>query len=117
VSCRDIGGDRNCRSRLWKGTVWVDAEEYQPARIDVLKPVDIPYRAREFPGMDLKHAVFTIDYQRVAKNVWLPVGYCNVLWNNWKLVRVSFESGDFRKADVDLVVEYVESSIQYHLPW
>ena len=93
-------------ARAWKGTLWVDADEAQLARLDVIRLV---------PARGLfKHASFQIDYERVAKDVWFPVRYCNVLWGGNLGARVSFESCDFRKVDVSSQMEYVFSTIQYH---
>lgn len=92
-------------ARAWEGTLWVDTEEAQLARVE----------ARSNPARGLfSHTAFGIEYERVSKDAWFPASSCNVLWGGVAGARVSFQNSDFRRMDVLSQIEYVSSTIRYH---
>ena len=78
-------------ARAWRGTVWIDEEESQPARISSV-------RSNPARGV-FSYTFFGIEYERVSKDNWFPATYCNVLGGDpgdigW--AKVSFQNSDFR---------------------
>lgn len=110
--CVHIGeGDGGCESKPWKGTVWVDAEDLQPARIQSELAYKIPWGVRVFLGTNLSQTGFSLAYQRVAENVWFPVTYGTefrlaVLWGYKRTITLNLESSGFRKTDVSSDINY-----------
>jgi hypothetical protein len=116
--CVHIGdGDDDCDSKPWKGTVWIDAEELQPARIQSELAYKVPWGVRVFLGTNLSQTGFSLAYDRVAENVWFPVTYGTefrlaVLWGYKRTITLSLESSGFRKADVNSNITYEPSPAQ-----
>jgi hypothetical protein len=98
-------GDPHHDARPWEGTMWVDAEEGQLARV----------AARQSnPGGLFSISFFQIEYTRVSKDVWFPASSCNALSGGRVGARVSFQNTSFREMDVRSQMEYVSSLIRYH---
>lgn len=64
--CIHVGGDQNNTCHQWKGQAWIDAEDYQPARIETQLAKGVPWGVRLFMGIDAKQYGFSINYQRLA---------------------------------------------------
>jgi len=99
---------------LWKGEAWIDAQEFQPVRIETQMAKAVPWGIRVFLGSNVRQLGFSIDYERVAENVWFPVAYgtefrLDVLWGYKRTITLSMESSGFQKTDAT-------SKIQYELP-
>jgi hypothetical protein len=95
----------------WKGEVWVDAEDFQPARIETSLAKNIPWGVRVFMGIDAKQAGFSVNYQRVAENVWFPVTYgtefqLRVFWAYRRTIALSMENNDFRRTSSDSTIHF-----------
>jgi hypothetical protein len=109
IHVEDSSGENPCHQ--WKGEAWIDSEDYQPARIDTKMAKAVPWGVRVFLGTNIRQLGFSIDYQRVAENVWFPATYgtefsFNVLWGYKRTVTFSMESTDFRKTDADSTIQY-----------
>src|SRR5262249_14955121 len=112
-NCVHIGGDsdNDCDSRPWKGEVWIDAAEFQPARIDTQLAFSIPWGIRVFLGTNLRQVGFSITYVRVGDNVWFPATYgtefrFNVLWGYKRTITLSMENSGFQKTAATSKIEY-----------
>jgi hypothetical protein len=95
----------------WKGEAWIDAEDYQPVRIDTQQAHSVPWEARVFLGLNFHQLGFSVTYQRVAAGVWFPATYgtefrFTVLWGYKRTITLSMENTDFRKTDAQSTVEF-----------
>jgi hypothetical protein len=100
--------DRACHQ--WKGEAWIDAEEYQPVRIETKMAKGVPWGVRLF-GINVRQLGFSIHYQRLAENVWFPSTYGTefnivVFWGYKRAVTLSMENTAFRKTDADSTIHY-----------
>ena len=98
-----------CRS--WKGEAWIDAEEYQPIRIDTQVAKGVPWGVRVFLGINIRQLGFSINYKRVVENVWFPATYGTefrvvVFWGYKRSIRLSMENLDFRKTDARSTIQF-----------
>lgn len=97
--------------RPWKGEVWVDAEDYQPIRIDTELAKGIPWGVRVFMGINLRQLGFSLTYRRAAEGVWFPATYgtefrVTVFWGYKRTITMSMENSDFRKTDAQSTIEF-----------
>lgn len=97
--------------RPWKGEAWIDAEDYQPVRIDTQLAKGIPWGVRVFMGINIKQLGFSLNYQRVADGIWFPATYgtefrITVFWGYKRTITLSMENTDFRKTDAQSTVEF-----------
>jgi len=112
--CVVIGDEEEaskCEGSSWKGEIWVDAEEFQPVRIDSQLAFKIPWGIRVFLGTNLSQTGFSVNYQRVAENVWFPVTYgtefrVSVLFRYKRTITLALESSGFRKTAATSKIEY-----------
>lgn len=100
--------DRSCHQ--WKGDAWIDAEEYQPVRIETKMAKGVPWGARIF-GLNVRQLGFSIHYQRLAENVWFPATYGTefdvvVFWGYKRTATLSMENTGFRKTDADSIIHF-----------
>ena len=111
----DLGTDEKppgpVHCRPWKGEVWVDAEDYQPVRVDTQLAKSIPWGIRVFMGIDVHQLGFSLTYQRVAKDVWFPATYgtefrIKVFWGYQRTITMSMENSNFRKTDAESTVKF-----------
>jgi hypothetical protein len=120
VNCVEIGSDSegDC-DEAWKGEAWIDTEELQPVRIDTQLAFKIPWGVRVFLGTNLTQTGFSIEYQRLAENVWFPVSYGTefrfaVLWGYKRTVTLSLISSGFQKTDATSKIQYDLSTAENH---
>ena len=71
----------------------------------------VPWGVRVFLGTHVRQLGFSINYQRVAGNVWFPATYgtefhIDVLWGYKRTITISLESTDFRKTGADSTIDY-----------
>lgn len=115
--CADIDGEKlDTRGtehicRPWKGEVWIDAEDYQPVRIDTQMAKGVPWGVRVFMGINLRQLGFSLNYERVADGVWFPATYgtefrITVFWGYKRTITLSMENTDFRKTDAQSTVHF-----------
>ena len=102
--------DEGCDAS-WKGEAWVDAEEFQPVRVQTDLAFKVPWGVRIFLGINLRRTGFSVRYVRVAENVWFPKTYGSefqfqVLWGYKRTMTLSLESDGFRKTEVDSKIEF-----------
>jgi hypothetical protein len=114
--CIDIDGDNNgdkgeqvCRP--WRGEAWIDAEDYQPVRIDTQLAKGVPWGVRVFMGINLRQLGFSLNYERLADGVWFPATYgtefrITVFWGYKRTITLSMENTDFRKTDAQSTVQF-----------
>lgn len=114
--CAHVGKDEEsgCESRLWKGEVWIDAEDVQPVRIATEMNRKIPMAVRVFLGTNLSQLGFSVTYIRVAPGVWFPATYgtefrISVLFGYKRTITLAMDSSDFRVADVRSKIEYASA--------
>ncbi len=119
--CIDVDGDKaesgNASEQVcrpWKGEVWIDAEDFQPVRVDTQLAKGVPWGVRVFMGINLRQLGFSLNYQRVAEGVWFPSTYgtefrITVFWGYKRTITLSMENTDFKKTDA-------QSSVQFHSP-
>jgi len=105
----DTGPEHFCRP--WKGEAWIDAEDYQPVRIDTQLWKGVPWGVRVFMGINLREVGFSLTYQRVADGVWFPATYgtefrITVFWGYKRTITLSMENTDFKKADAQSTVQF-----------
>jgi len=111
-SCVNIGGDDDdCEGASWKGELWIDVEELQPARIFTEQAFRVPWGVKVFLGTNIQRSGFSVSYQRVAENVWFPASYgtefrFNALWGYRRTVTLSLESSGFQKTDIASKIRY-----------
>jgi hypothetical protein len=110
--CVHIGDDDPCENeRQWKGEAWIDATEFQPIRIETQLARGIPWGVRVFLGTNVRQLGFSLDYQRVAENVWFPGTYgtefrLDLFWVYKRTITLSLESSDFRKTDAQSTIQF-----------
>jgi len=97
--------------RPWKGEAWIDAEDYQPVRIDTELAKGVPWAIRVFMGINLRQLGFSLNYQRVAEGIWFPATYGTefhfaVFWGYKRTVTLAMENTDFRKTDAQSTVTF-----------
>jgi hypothetical protein len=97
--------------RPWKGEAWIDAEDYQPVRIDTRLAKGIPWGVRVLMGLNIHQLGFSLNYQRVAPGVWFPSTYGTefrfvVFWGYKRTVMLSMENSDFRKTDAQSKIQF-----------
>jgi len=114
--CIDVDGDNKgdkaehvCRP--WKGEAWIDAEDYQPVRIDTQLAKGVPWGVRVFLGINLRQLGFSLNYERVGDGVWFPATYgtefrVTVFWGYKRTITLSMENTDFRKTDAQSTVQF-----------
>jgi len=95
----------------WKGEIWVDAEDLQPARMTTDLAHKIPLGVRVFLGTDVKQAGFSATYTRVAPGIWFPATYgtefqIKVLFGYRRNITLSMESSDFRRTGAESEIQY-----------
>jgi hypothetical protein len=109
--CVHVGGDEENPCHQWKGEAWIDTQEFQPVRIETQMAKAVPWGVRVFLGTNVRQLGFSIDYQRVAENVWFPAAYgtefsLDVLWGYKRTITLSMESSDFRRTDADSTIHF-----------
>jgi len=97
--------------RPWKGEAWVDAEDFQPVRIDTQLSKGVPWAVRVLMGINIRQLGFSLNYQRVAPGVWFPATYGTefrimAFWAFKRTITLSMENADFRKTDAQSTVEF-----------
>ena len=107
---KESGHEEECDSP-WKGEIWVDTEDLQPARIVTDLGAKIPWGVRVFLGTNVKQLGFAVSYRRVEPGVWFPVSYgtefrLDLLWFYKRNITLSLESKDFRRADATSSIEF-----------
>ncbi|HEY3824578.1 MAG TPA: hypothetical protein VGL82_08460 [Bryobacteraceae bacterium] len=107
---KEASADDSC-FRPWKGEVWVDAEDYQPIRIDTQLSKGIPWGVRVFLGINIRQLGFSLTYQRVADGLWFPATYgtefgITVFWGYKRTITMSMENSDFRKTDAQSTIQF-----------
>jgi hypothetical protein len=105
----EADGENPCHQ--WKGEAWIDAEDYQPARIETQMAKGVPWGVRVFLGTNVRRLGFSINYQRVAENVWFPATYgtefhIDVIWAYKRTITLNLESTDFKKTGADSTIHY-----------
>ena len=105
----DSAPDHVCRP--WKGEAWIDAEDYQPVRIDTQLAKGVPWGIRVFMGINLRQLGFSLNYQRVADGVWFPATYgtefrITVFWGYKRTITLSMDNTHFRKTDAQSTVQF-----------
>jgi hypothetical protein len=115
-NCIQVGGENEseCSGQPWKGEAWIDAEEFQPVRIQTDLSYKVPWAVRVFLGTNLRQTGFSISYKRVAENVWFPSSYgtefrLNALWFYKRTITLSLDSSQFQRTGA-------ESTVAYELP-
>ncbi len=112
--CVKVGEDEDDEEDCdtpWRGEIWVDAEDLQPARIVTDLDKAIPWGVRVFLGTNVKQLGFSVSYQRVEPGVWFPVSYgtefrLDVLWFYKRNITLGLESKDFRRADASSTIDF-----------
>ena len=109
--CIHVGGDEENPCHQWKGEVWIDTLEFQPVRIQTQMAKGVPWGVRVFLGTNVRQLGFSINYERVAENVWFPAAYgtefsLDVLWGYKRTITLSMESSGFQKTDADSTIRY-----------
>jgi hypothetical protein len=109
--CIHVGEDDQNPCHQWKGEVWIDTQEFQPVRIETQLAKAVPWGVRVFLGTNVHQLGFSIDYQRVAENVWFPAAYgtefsLDVLWGYKRTITLSMESSGFQRTDADSTIHY-----------
>ncbi len=110
--CVNIGGDDDdCEGASWAGEAWIDAAEFQPARIFTTQAFRIPWGVKVFLGTNVQQSGFSVPYQRLDENVWFPTGYgtefrLNALWAYRRTMTLSLESSGFRRTGATSQIEY-----------
>lgn len=109
----DLGGEHRDQTgcRPWKGEAWIDAEDFQPVRIDTQLAKGVPWGVRLFLGTNVRQLGFSLTYQRVASGVWFPATYgtefrFTVLWGYKRTVTLSMDNTDFRKTDAQSTIQF-----------
>ena len=97
----------------WKGEVIVDAEEYQPVSVSSKMSRGIPTAVKVLLGTDVKQLGFSIDYQRVDKDLWFPVSYgtefyLRAVFFYARTITMSAKNSDFKLTDVTSSIRYDE---------
>lgn len=102
-------GDDACRP--WKGEAWIDAEDYQPIRVDTELFKGVPWGVRVFMGINIRQLGFSLTYQRVAAGVWFPATYgaefqIQLFWGFKRTITLSIENSDFLKTDAQSTIQF-----------
>lgn len=100
-----------CEPTAWTGDAWIDAKELQPVHIATELSFKMPFVVRSMMGTNVQQTGFAVTYQRVAENVWFPASYgtefrFNLFFGYKRVVTMSLESTDFRRAAADSDVKY-----------
>ena len=109
--CIHVGEDEENPCHQWKGEAWIDAQEFQPVRIETQMAKAVPWGVRVFLGTNVRQLGFSVDYQRVAENVWFPAAYgtkfsLDLLWGYKRTITLSMESSGFQKTETDSTIHF-----------
>ena len=102
---------KTAECRPWKGEVWIDAEDYQPIRIDTQLYKGVPWGVRVFMGINIRNLGFSLTYDRVAPGVWFPATYGTefrivVFWGYKRTITLSMENTGFQKTDAQSTIRF-----------
>lgn len=106
-------GPANRHDLTWAGEALIDELEFQPVSVYTRLSRKIPLAVRTLLGTDVPGLGLSTRYQRVDKNVWFPVSFGTefriraVFFFN-RVISVSMQSKDFRRASVTSDVQYQE---------
>jgi len=111
ATCIDID-EHGCSP--WKGEAWIDAEDFQPVRIDTQLAKGVPWAFRVLMGINIRQLGFSLNYQRVAPGVWFPATYGTefgimAFWAYKRTITLSMENTGFLKTDAQSTVEFDSS--------
>ncbi|BDC52286.1 hypothetical protein F183_A46010 [Bryobacterales bacterium F-183] len=100
-----------CAWRPWKGEVLVDAEEFQPVRIYSDLTFKMPWAVKAFLGTNIQQTGFSVNYSRVAPNVWFPATYgtefrVSLLFGYKRVITMSLDSSDFRRTSASSEIQF-----------
>ena len=103
--------DANGNQGYWKGETLIDAEEFQPVRVNTDLTVGIPLPVRILLGTSVHGLGFTVSYRRLADGVWFPSGFggefsVRALFFFKQVVSVNITNGDFRHTDVNSTMTF-----------
>jgi hypothetical protein len=103
--------DKDCDNEIWKGEVYVDAGDLQPAHMFSELATKIPLVIRTVLGTNVHQTGFSATYRRVAPNVWFPVSYgtefrLNLLFGYRRVITMALESYDFRRTVSDSNIQF-----------
>ena len=79
--------------------------------VDTKMAKAVPWGVRVFLGTNVRRLGFSINYQRIAENVWFPATYgtefhVDVLWGYKRTITLALESADFKKTGADSTIHY-----------
>jgi len=104
---KDASGNRG----YWKGEALIDAEEFQPVRVNTDLTIGIPLPVRILLGTSVHGIGFNVSYQRLADGAWFPSGFggefsVRALFFFKQVVSVNVTNSDFRHTDVNSTVTF-----------
>ena len=107
--CVHVGGDEENTCHQWKGETWIDAEDYQPVKIETQLAKKIPRAVQVLTGINVRQYGFSINYERVAER--FPVSYgteygLTVFWGYKRKIALAMENNDFRKTGASSIIHY-----------
>jgi hypothetical protein len=96
----------------WAGEAYIDAVEFQPARVFTKMSRRIPFGVRTFLGTDLPGIGFNVVYKRQEDGVWFPAAFgtefrLHVLFFINRDVSVSLENTGFQHTHVESKMKVV----------
>jgi hypothetical protein len=96
----------------WAGEAYIDAAEFQPARVFTKMSRRIPFGVRTFLGTDLPGIGFNVVYKRQEDGVWFPATFgtefrLHVLFFINRDISVSLENTGFQHTHVESKMKVV----------
>jgi hypothetical protein len=104
---KDASGNQG----YWKGEALIDAEEFQPVRVNTDLTIGIPLPVRILLGTNVHGIGFAVSYQRQADGVWFPSGFggefsVRALFFFKQVVSINITNSDFRHTDVNSTLTF-----------
>ncbi len=98
---------------LWAGETLVDLEDEFPLQIQTKMNRKLPFAVRALLGTDVSQLGFSVTFTRLEKDVWFPRSYgtefrLKLLFGFNRVVALSMETGEFRKAGAQSTLTYSE---------
>lgn len=102
-------GDR----AMWRGTVYVDREAFQPVYLTTNLAWKVPLPIRVALGTNVQQVGFALRYEEVEDGLWFPVSYggefkIKLFFLYGRTATLSLENSDFRRTAVESEITFDE---------
>lgn len=100
-------GDR----AMWRGTVYVDRQAFQPVYLTTDFAWKVPLPIRVALGTNVRQVGFALRYEEVEDGLWFPVSYggefkIKLLFLYGRTATLSLENSEFRRTEVESEITF-----------